>query len=72
MFMNTNSKRMRNMAISKTMRAVQLVAYKQPLEVREVPVPESRGENVLIRIAGSGLCHSDLHLMEGEDSMAIV
>ena len=60
------------MAISKTMRAVQLVAYKQPLEVREVPVPESRGENVLIRIAGSGLCHSDLHLMEGEDSMAIV
>ena len=54
------------MAISKTMRAVQLVAYKQPLEVREVPVPEPRGENVLVRIAGSGLCHSDLHLMEGE------
>jgi alcohol dehydrogenase, propanol-preferring len=31
-----------------------------------VPVPEPRGENVLIRIVGAGLCHSDLHLMGGE------
>jgi D-arabinose 1-dehydrogenase-like Zn-dependent alcohol dehydrogenase len=51
------------MSIPKTMRAAQLVAYKQPLEIREVPVPEPRGENVLVRIVGSGLCHSDLHLM---------
>jgi len=54
------------MSLPKTMRAAQLVAYGQPLEIREVPVPEPRGENVLIRIAGSGLCHSDLHLMSGE------
>jgi len=52
------------------MQAAQLVAYKQPLEIREVPVPEPRGENVLIRIAGSGLCHSDLHVMEGEVQLA--
>lgn len=54
------------MSLPKTMRAAQLVVYKQPLEIREVPVPEPRGENVLIRIAGSGLCHSDLHIMGGE------
>lgn len=54
------------MTLPKTMRAAQLVAYKQPLEIREVPVPEPQGENVLIRIAGAGLCHSDLHLMNGE------
>ena len=54
------------MSLPKTMRAAQLVAYKQPLEIREVLVPEPRGENVLIRVAGSGLCHSDLHLMSGE------
>ena len=54
------------MTLPKTMRAAQLVAYKQPLEIREVPIPEPQGENVLIRIAGSGLCHSDLHLMTGE------
>ena len=54
------------MSIPKTMRAAQLLAYKRPLEIREVPVPEPRGENVLIRIVGSGLCHSDLHFMDGE------
>src|SRR3954471_14805787 len=58
------------MNIPRTMQAAQLVAYKQPLEIREVPVPEPRGENVLIRIAGSGLCHSDLHVMEGEGQLA--
>lgn len=54
------------MDIPKTMRAAQLINYKQPLEIREVPVPEPRGESVLVRIAGAGLCHSDLHLMAGE------
>src|SRR3989441_9908274 len=54
------------MSIPKTMRAAQLLAYKRPLEIRELPVPEPRGENVLIRIVGSGLCHSDLHFMDGE------
>src|SRR3989442_5582853 len=53
------------MSMPKTMRAAQLLAYKRPLEIREVPVPEPRGENVLIRIVGSGLCHSDLHFMDG-------
>ncbi len=53
------------MSIPKTMRVAQLLAYKRPLEIREVPVPEPRGENVLIRIVGSGLCHSDLHFMDG-------
>jgi len=42
-----------------------MVGYGQPLQVREVPVPEPRGDAVLVKIAGSGLCHSDLHLMDG-------
>ncbi|MDI3298569.1 MAG: alcohol dehydrogenase catalytic domain-containing protein [Bacillota bacterium] len=50
----------------RTMRAAQLVEYGKPLEVREVPLPEPRGEEVLVRVGGSGLCHSDLHLMKGE------
>ncbi|BBD73456.1 oxidoreductase [Sulfodiicoccus acidiphilus] len=48
------------------MKAVQLVAYGKPLEIREVPTPEPVGENVLVRIGGAGLCHSDLHIMEGK------
>lgn len=47
------------------MRAAQLVAYGKPLELREVPKPEPRGQQVLVKIAGAGICHSDLHLIEG-------
>lgn len=44
------------------MRAVQLVEPGR-LEVQEVPVPEAGPGEVLVRVAGSGLCHSDLHLL---------
>lgn len=47
------------------MKAQQMVDYKKPLETREVSVPEVHGEEVLVKIAGSGLCHSDLHIMDG-------
>jgi len=44
---------------------MQLIDYKKPLEIGEVPIPTIQGEEVLIKIVGSGLCHSDLHLMDG-------
>ena len=47
------------------MKAAQLVSYRTPLEIREVDTPEPSGEQVLVRIAGAGVCHSDLHLIEG-------
>lgn len=46
------------------MQAFQLVAWQQPPELREVPVPEPGPGEVLIKVAGAGACHSDLHLME--------
>ena len=45
------------------MKAVQLVAWGQPPEVREVPEPVPGPGEVLLRVDGAGLCHSDLHLM---------
>jgi propanol-preferring alcohol dehydrogenase len=45
------------------MRAVQLVAWEQPAEVREVPRPTPGPGEVLLRVRAAGLCHSDLHLM---------
>ncbi|MGE5635515.1 MAG: NAD(P)-dependent alcohol dehydrogenase [Nocardioidaceae bacterium] len=48
------------------MKAYQLVAWEQPPELREVPVPEPGPGQVLLRVAGAGACHSDLHLMEWE------
>lgn len=47
-----------------TMKALQLVAWQQPPELREVPVPEPGPGEVLIKVGGAGACHSDLHLME--------
>ena len=46
------------------MQAYQLVEWQQPPEFREVPVPEPAAGQVLVRVAGAGACHSDLHLME--------
>jgi propanol-preferring alcohol dehydrogenase len=45
--------------------AVRLPAIGQPLELSEVPVPEPRGAEVRIRIAGCGVCRSDLHIVDG-------
>jgi propanol-preferring alcohol dehydrogenase len=46
------------------MRAFQLVAWEQPPELRDVAIPEPRAGEVLVKVAGAGACHSDLHLLE--------
>jgi alcohol dehydrogenase, propanol-preferring len=48
---------------SSAMRAVQMVGWQQPPEVREVPRPQPGPGEVVLRVTGAGLCHSDLHLL---------
>ncbi|MCL2166014.1 MAG: zinc-binding dehydrogenase [Clostridiales bacterium] len=36
------------------------------LEVQDVAMPVPEGDQVLIRIRASGICHSDLHIAEGD------
>ena len=45
------------------MQAVQLVQWKQPPEIREVPEPDPAPGEVVIKVAAAGACHSDLHLL---------
>lgn len=45
------------------MRALQLVEWQQPPQLREVADPEPGPGQVLVRIGAAGLCHSDLHLI---------
>jgi propanol-preferring alcohol dehydrogenase len=45
------------------MRAIRLTEWEQPAELASVPEPEPGPGEVLLRVAGAGLCHSDLHLM---------
>ncbi|HUU51573.1 MAG TPA: zinc-dependent alcohol dehydrogenase family protein [Candidatus Heimdallarchaeota archaeon] len=37
-----------------------------PLELTDVPMPEPGAEEILIRINVCGVCHTDLHTIEGE------
>jgi propanol-preferring alcohol dehydrogenase len=38
-------------------------------EVREVDDPEPRPGEVLVRVAGAGVCHSDLHILHAPESL---
>lgn len=46
------------------MSAYQLVGWQQPPQLREVPIPAPGPGQVLIRVGGVGLCHTDVHFFE--------
>ncbi len=54
------------MSLPKTMKAAVVPALGQPLDIREVPVPEVGPGQVLMRVRASGVCHTDLHAAEGD------
>lgn len=39
---------------------------KHPLEIREVPRPQLKPGDVLLRVRACGVCRTDLHIVEGE------
>lgn len=47
------------------MRAVRLHAIGEDLRVEELPMPEPAGTEVRVRVAGCGVCHTDLHVVDG-------
>ncbi len=54
------------------MLSARLHEYQKPLVVENVPRPEKpRGDGVLVKVGGAGLCHSDLHIIGGEWTHAI-
>jgi alcohol dehydrogenase, propanol-preferring len=48
------------------MRAWAVVETGKPLQEMELPTPEPTGEQVLLEVTHAGVCHSDLHIWEGE------
>src|SRR5690606_7873796 len=56
----------------KGMLSARIHQYQQPLVVENVPKPSNvQGEAVLVRVGAAGLCHSDLHLIDGDWKDAI-
>jgi propanol-preferring alcohol dehydrogenase len=49
--------------MSQTMSAYRMLQWQQPPQLVEVEVPEPGPDEILVRVAGNGLCHSDLHMM---------
>ena len=47
------------------MRAMQIIEWGQPLEARDYPDPEPKGDEVLLRVEAAGVCHSDVHIWDG-------
>jgi alcohol dehydrogenase, propanol-preferring len=40
--------------------------YQEPLAIDNTSKPKVQGEEVLVKVGAAGLCHSDLHLINGE------
>ena len=47
------------------MKAAVLHAPRTPMTIEDVAIEKPRGREVLVRTAAAGLCHSDLHFIEG-------
>lgn len=51
------------------MQAVGITQYGTQLELIEAPVPEPKSDEVLIQVMASGLCSTDLHLLNGRQPL---
>ena len=52
--------------MTRTMRAAVVHQLGRPLAIEEVPVPEPKENQILVRIAATGICHTDLHAAKGD------
>ena len=48
------------------MRSYEVVEFRAPLKVTDRPTPKPAGSEVLVRTLAAGVCHSDIHIWEGE------
>src|SRR5215468_9536257 len=47
------------------MRAARMYGYREPLRVEAVPVPEPAPDEILLKVAATGMCRSDYQLLDG-------
>ena len=55
-----------SMSKNKLMRAMIFDRPGQPLALRDLPVPEPRGRQVLLQVLACAVCRTDLHVLDGE------
>jgi propanol-preferring alcohol dehydrogenase len=52
--------------MQKTMKAAVVREFGQPLVIEEVAVPEVGPGQILVKVAATGVCHTDLHAAQGD------
>lgn len=50
----------------RTMNAAVAHAFREPLVLEDVPIPEVRPGQILVKMAACGVCHTDLHAADGD------
>lgn len=50
------------------MKAAVMRALRTPLTIEEIQISKPGPREVLVRTVATGVCHSDLHVVEGESS----
>jgi len=48
------------------MKAAILRDFGNDLCLEEIPKPDLKGEELLVRVLGAGVCHTDLHIIDGK------
>jgi propanol-preferring alcohol dehydrogenase len=54
------------MGKTKTMKAAVVHAFGKPLVIEELPIPEPKANEILVKMESTGVCHTDLHAVEGD------
>lgn len=49
------------------MRAARLTAWRAPLEIADLPMPDAPEGGVVLRVLACGVCRSDWHVWTGAD-----
>jgi propanol-preferring alcohol dehydrogenase len=52
--------------MTKAMKAAVVHEFGKPLRIEEVPVPAAGPGQILVKIAATGVCHTDLHAAQGD------
>ena len=50
------------------MKAAQLQSFGQSLALVDLPMPEPQPDEVLVKVDACGVCHSDLHIIDGDNA----
>jgi alcohol dehydrogenase, propanol-preferring len=52
--------------MARTMKAAVVRELGKPLTIEEVPIPQPTDDQILVRLAATGICHTDLHAVNGD------